>query len=144
MPSPVETTVYRCASSRSVRPAEPSDAHIYMFPTLPYTSFVLRIRQNFTHPQKPTTYRTMLDRTFPTPGQYNNLKHFDVQVYHISPASLRGIGEIMVKYQMHFEFGAFIATVSSVRVASWCNRIPTLKPRSAGWSYLKTSVHTGL
>jgi len=74
-------------------------------PTLP---LFCALTQNFTHFQKPTTYRTMLDRSFPTPGQYNNIKHFDVQVYEIPPALLRGIGEILVKYQMHFDFGAFL------------------------------------
>ncbi|MCJ1455412.1 hypothetical protein MMC28_005767 [Mycoblastus sanguinarius] len=50
----------------------------------------------------------MLDRSFPTPGQYNSIRHFDVQFHHILPELLQGIGEILVKYQMHFEFGAFL------------------------------------
>src|SRR5258706_13426095 len=50
----------------------------------------------------------MLDRTFPTPNQYNSIRCFDAQVRHVLPEFLQGIGEILVKYQMHFEFGAFL------------------------------------
>ena len=50
----------------------------------------------------------MLDRSLPTPGQYNSIRHFDVQIHHILPELLHGIGEILVKYQMHFEFGPFL------------------------------------
>lgn len=48
----------------------------------------------------------MLDRSFPIPSQYNCIKHFDAQVHHISPEFLQGVGEILVKYRVHLNFGA--------------------------------------
>ena len=50
----------------------------------------------------------MLDKSFPTPDQYNSIRHFDVQTHRILPVFLHGIGEILVKYRMHLKFGAFL------------------------------------
>ncbi|MCJ1476751.1 hypothetical protein MMC13_005420 [Lambiella insularis] len=50
----------------------------------------------------------MLDRGFPTPSQYNSIKHFDDQVHDVRRESLEEIGRILVKYQMHYAFCAFL------------------------------------
>ena len=50
----------------------------------------------------------MLDKSFPTPDQYNSIRHFGVQTHRILPVFLQGIGEILVKYRMYLRFGAFL------------------------------------
>lgn len=65
-----------------------------------------------------------------SPVANNSVRHFDVQLHHILPKFLQGIGEILVKYRVHFEFSAsLLRQRSTVRVVSWCGRIPALLER---------------
>ena len=48
----------------------------------------------------------VLNKNFLTPSQYNSIRHFDEQIHFIPPELLQGIGKILVKHVMHFDFCA--------------------------------------